>query len=142
MHGAIRVFKKSHLGHHKHPSNMERIFIPCIFTLINACLNALAYFVLHSPNAALSSVTGNVMCYAAFEWAHIVCHNGNKSRLTRGIRTHHLAHHFFAQRVCNFGFTSATWDLVFGTYYSKDPVGIVKTLVLMCPLPLLPFLAF
>ncbi|KAJ1638101.1 hypothetical protein T492DRAFT_833944 [Pavlovales sp. CCMP2436] len=140
MHGAIAVIKQSHMGHHKHPTNLDRLFIPCVFTTVNAVVNALVYFALFGKSAALASVTGNVICYTAFEWAHAICHNGHSSRLTRDVRTHHLAHHFVKQRPCNFGFTSATWDLVFGTYYSKHPLG-AKALVLLCPWPLLPFMA-
>ena len=139
MHGAIVAIQKSHMGHHKHPTNLDRVFIPCVFTVVNALVNALAYYAVFGASAALASVTGNVICYTAFEWAHVICHNGHSSRFTRDVRTHHLAHHFVAQRLCNLGFTSATWDLVFGTYYSKDPIG-GKALVLLCPWPLLPFM--
>lgn len=141
MHGSTGAVQLSHMGHHSHPRNLTRIFIPCIFTAVSAIINALVCAYLFSTMVAKASIVANVACYFMFEWAHILCHNETSSTLTAKIRSHHQLHHSIKGRDVNFGFTSAAWDIAFGTYASASDHFLGKC-ILCIPCPVVPMIIY
>lgn len=147
MHGSlVPPILKSHMGHHKHPKDTSRLMIPWVLTTMGALANAFMYAIIIDRRAALSSLVGNVICYTLFEWAHMVCHHGHimctRSHLLQGVRRHHNEHHFLHE--CNFGFTSATWDVIFDTQFPRNKsLGgdhwAFRSFHACCPWPLIPF---
>lgn len=136
MHGRIQYLKKSHYGHHLNPSDRKRLFIPIFFTILFGTFNFFIVKIVSSYEMACLNFCMNAVCYASFEWSHYVCHSKSDLWFTSKIRNHHLQHHFVKKRDVNFGFTSACWDILLGTYNS--PSNVSK--VLLIPIPVLPFI--
>jgi sterol desaturase/sphingolipid hydroxylase (fatty acid hydroxylase superfamily) len=77
-----------------------------------------------------------------FELVHYNCHSDSTYDLLSGPRQFHLFHHFVNpnhNNQQNYGFTSATWDLVFGTCdnYTKTSKFLY---ILLIPLPVFPLI--
>ena len=125
LHGQ-HMFQKIHFKHHRQPSS--KLFIPMEITTVFAVCNFGAMFHVFGWNAALINMASSVFCYLAFEWTHWMSHMPNHRQFCE----FHINHHRSSMQ--NFGFTSATWDIVFQTCDPK----MEKTWVLMIPFPILP----
>ena len=128
LHGAL--FQQTHLGHHKHPSAMEKIFIPMQITAVFAIINFIFFYRIMGINGALNNLASSIFCYIAFEWTHWQAHKNRG-----GFCEFHIMHH--RASMYNYGFTCATWDIVFCTC---DPKFERKTLLLLIPFPVLPLI--
>lgn len=135
-HGSL--FQKAHHGHHIHPSAFEKLFIPIEITAIFALVNFLFFCRLFGLAGALNNLASSIFCYLAFEWTHWQAHRFGKLGETKspyGFCEFHIMHHKCSKS--NFGFTCATWDILFDTC---DPNFKRKTFMLLIPFPILPLI--
>jgi len=120
-----------HGKHHDKPHDLKRIFVPMGLTMALAAGHYIPIWLLWGHEIGLANLLSQIICYACFEWVHYDCHV-IRSRLLRGPRRFHTNHHH-ANTGVNYGFTSATWDLVFGTC---DAVHRPWWPILCIPIPL------
>ena len=143
MHGFVQSISHAHGLHHKLPNAKEKIFIPMLLTLLFAIGNALPIYFVCGYWSSVINLASSVMCYCSFEYSHWICHCSDKSLMIyKGIRRFHLLHHayqFESVKQQNYGFTSATWDIIFGTC---EPMlqKARGSEVLLIPLPVLPLM--
>lgn len=112
---AAPIVRDYHLVHHAEP----RAFISSP-PLVGTGLIALATFgplSLLSLTAAYGMSVGMLVGYTIYMVVHHAFHN---SRLAHGswfygLRRHHMLHHH--HEGCNFGVTTAFWDVIFGTSF-------------------------
>lgn len=140
MHGAVKSIRTAHFNHHKSPSDANKIFIPILLTLLFASGNAAPVYFLFGKWAALVNFASYVFCYCSFEYVHWNCHSVAKDRLMAAPRLFHLLHH--AKRSDedvqqNYGFTSMTWDIIFGTC-DRHTLKSAYWPILLLPFPVLP----
>lgn len=136
MHGPTGDVQKSHRGHHKHPTDSRRLFIPVVLTLVCGSINAALWVVLCGARTAASMHMGYTLSYLAFETAHCCAHGFVRKRfVSREVVRHHMLHHAVASREVNFGFTTPAWDFVFATNFGGTPLLSLRRL----PFPLVAF---
>jgi sterol desaturase/sphingolipid hydroxylase (fatty acid hydroxylase superfamily) len=140
MHGSFLLIKKAHIKHHESTHDKTKIFIPIILTLSFSLINFLPLWFLCNRWLAFANLASNVLCYDLFELVHYNCHTYNKIQFLSGPKRFHILHHHYniedsIQR--NYGFTSATWDIVFGTC-DKNTLNSKWMPILLIPIPVLP----
>lgn len=114
-----------------------------LLTLLFAAGNALPIYLVGGFWSSMINLASSVMCYCVFEYLHWICHCPDHSPVIfKGIRRFHLMHHayqFDNVKQQNYGFTSATWDIIFETC---EPAlhSARGTEVLCIPLPVLPLM--
>jgi sterol desaturase/sphingolipid hydroxylase (fatty acid hydroxylase superfamily) len=123
-----------HGKHHDKPHDLKRVFVPMGLTIALAAGHYVPLWLLWGREIGLANLLSQFICYACFEWVHYDCHV-IRSRLLRGPRRFHTIHH--GNTGVNYGFTSASWDLVFGTC---DDTHRPWWPILCIPLPLFPLL--
>lgn len=128
-----------HSRHHANPRNEH--FLPVVITLCFGVINFAAAFAWMGLGFALVHLAGNVVCYSLFEMTHLISHHHHQVVLLEGPRHFHLRHHA-SKGTVNFGFTSATWDIVFGTCDPSWTMTRWGTLLLLIPLPVLPLVLY
>jgi sterol desaturase/sphingolipid hydroxylase (fatty acid hydroxylase superfamily) len=128
LHGVL--FQRSHLSHHRHPSNQDKIFIPMEVTLGFGFINFWIFYRSLGLQTALNTLSSFILCYHVFEYTHWKAHQKHYNKFCN----FHIMHHGASST--NFGFTSATWDIVFNTCDPK----FKQSWVLLIPFPILPFL--
>jgi hypothetical protein len=143
MHGSVATIRHAHQNHHRKPMDKKKIFIPMLLTLVFALGNYLPLHWAFGRATAQSSFVSIVWYYLLFELVHWDCHNLPNYRLLAGPRLFHTRHHAvpFEENACNFGFTSATWDLIFGTCDSQTKQS-PHSWILYIPFPVLPLVVF
>jgi len=143
MHGYVGMIRKSHFRHHANPHDKTKIFIPILLTLVFATGNVVPIYFAFGKWLALSNFASSIFCYLLFEWVHYDSHSTHQSRWLKPVRQFHLLHHAVqpdeTRRQQNFGFTSATFDLLFGTCDMHTQKS-EHSWILMIPFPVLPFL--
>jgi len=146
MHGSFITIKKAHFKHHEKPSDKNKIFIPIILTLFFSLLNGILLWFFGNKWLTLLNLASNVLCYHSFEWVHYNCHltyfTKKHNYIINGPRKFHLLHHSYnpeGKTQHNFGFTSATWDIVFGTCDDNTKKSAWLS-ILLVPIPVLPLI--
>ena len=123
----------SHRSHHKRPERRDRLLIPVEITIAFALVNTTAFALVTDVVCALWFLVGVTVCYFLFEYVHVCAHTvGVSNTWMSTVTAHHRRHHIRPH--CNYGFTSATWDILFGTYD-----GTLSPWLLL-PIPIIPFL--
>jgi len=131
----VLFIRHAHILHHRHPTDSRKLFIPMEVTIIFALLNFYSCFWIFGRWAALTHISSSIICYFLFEYAHWKSHQPALHTKPR-FCLFHMIHH---RHDCyNFGFTSATWDILFGTCHPGYPIRSYA--ILLIPLPLLPLL--
>lgn len=124
----------SHRSHHKRPDDAKRLFIPIEITVLFAFVNGFIWTLLFDVSHALWFLAGVTPCYLAFEYVHACAHYESPSWM-RSVTSHHRRHHI--KTSVNFGFTSASWDLVFGTY-DGAATSLASLYCSLIPFPIIP----
>lgn len=148
MHGWLPSIRKAHFQHHKQPHHVDKIFIPVCLTIAFTLGNGIPMYLYFGYWNAWVNFASYVFCYFAFEYVHWNCHCVFVDKKMEGPRMFHRLHHHPPQdrgnmevKYKNYGFTSATWDILFGTC---DP-GTANhrySYILWIPFPVLPLMAF
>lgn len=134
--------KRIHFKHHENPTDNHKIFIPMFMTLFFTIINLFPVYLLMGYRIMMVNFSSYVLCYFAFEYTHWATHRLPNSWLLKGPILFHSVHHitdYDKTNVKNYGFTSATWDLVFQTcdiHTTKKRYSYL----LYIPLPLLPLM--
>lgn len=134
--------KKIHFKHHYKPYDRNKIFIPIFFTLLFSFINLTPIYLLFGYNVMLVNFSSFILCYILFEFTHWCCHNLPNSKLLRGPRLYHLIHHtknYKSVNIKNYGFTSATWDILFNTC-CKSFLNKKYSYLLLIPYPVVPLI--
>jgi len=121
MHELKSSIRTAHFSHHKEPMHLKKIFIPILLTLLFATGNALPIYYIWGTWPAAINLASSILCYCSFELIHYSCHCVDKKSLLgvlmTGPRFFHARHHVLSTDKLNqqnYGFTSATWDILFG----------------------------
>lgn len=143
MHGYADMIRKAHFRHHANPHDKTKIFIPILLSLVFATGNVVPIYCAFGKWLALSNFASSIFCYMVFEWVHYDSHSTNQNRWLKPVRQFHLLHHAVqpeeTERQQNFGFTSAAFDLLFGTC-DRHTQKSEYVWILMIPFPVVPFL--
>jgi hypothetical protein len=140
--GDIQSMQYAHFKHHKEMHNMKRIFIPIVITMGFALLNFGMFVLALGYSEAFVNFICNSICYMLFEFVHWNCHVDNYYSVFKSLRSFHLKHHAISTKSSmqvNYGFTSATWDLVFHTADYATKIHTLKW-ILLIPYPIVPFI--
>ena len=134
--------KKQHFKHHENPTNESKIFIPIFMTLLFSLINLYPIHFLFGYKIMMVNFSSFVLCYFSFEYTHWATHCLPNSQLLKGPIMFHTIHHvtdYDKQNVKNFGFTSATWDLLFNTcdLHTKNKK---YNYLLYIPIPIIPLI--
>lgn len=137
-HGPRSPMNEVHTGHHDDANVMvgAPFFAPPVLSTINFLA---AWLVIPAPLAAAFSAT-ILISYECQGLIHAISHAwpGTRSLRSggffRAMRRHHMIHHHTGGDV-NFGFTTALWDRVFGTYstHAKRSVDVARPRVAKAP---------
>jgi sterol desaturase/sphingolipid hydroxylase (fatty acid hydroxylase superfamily) len=133
-----RWMGRVHGKHHERPTDKTRIFVPIIITVFLGVIHYIPIALYFGTWIACANLVSHIFCYACFEWVHYDSHIW-RSAFLRGPRQFHLLHHKSMSVTQNYGFTSASWDLIFGTCDVETMRGWA---VLWIPIPVLPFLFY
>lgn len=134
--------KRIHFKHHEKPLDANKIFIPMFMTLLFSVINLFPVYVLMGYRIMMVNFSSYILCYFAFEYTHWATHCIPNSKILRGPILFHSVHHVTdceKKNVKNFGFTSATWDLVFQTC-DVHTMRKKYSFLLYIPIPLLPLI--
>jgi len=132
LHGPMLA--RLHGKHHESPHDTKRVFVPIGLTIALCLCHYLPLTLLWSHEIGMTNVLSQILCYWCFEWIHYDCHV-MRSAFSRGPRRFHTIHH--GNTGVNYGFTSATWDIVFGTC---DDTHRPWWPILCIPIPLIPLM--
>jgi len=110
-----------HRYHHRHPWQLEAIFVPTVVILVLMPIHAL-FWIGVTPNLslALSGIIAYTIASIMYEWIHFFAHipYRPKSRWMKTIQKNHLAHHFKNEHYWH-AFTIPAIDKLMGT--GPDP---------------------
>jgi sterol desaturase/sphingolipid hydroxylase (fatty acid hydroxylase superfamily) len=113
------VWKRIHYDHHQDPNRLDVLFGSPSNTLLAVFAPSLPVgYAIGGWSAALASAALALVLFAFYEFCHCVQHLNYTPRLAwlRGIKKHHMAHHFHNE-TGNFGITSSLVDRLVGTHY-------------------------
>ncbi|WDF67972.1 sterol desaturase family protein [Sphingobacterium oryzagri] len=108
-----------HGVHHDYPKDRLRLVMPLSASIPMA---AFIYFIFHfffEEFTLASFFAGFLFGYLIYDECHYAMHHANfKSGLFKRIKDHHMLHHY-ADPERGFGVSSAIWDVIFGSGFSK-----------------------
>jgi hypothetical protein len=107
--------------------------LPAILTITLALVNCAIAWWLGGAGTFIA-----VVCYGLFEMSHW---HSSLGFIVDGPRRFHLRHQS-SKGTLNFGFTSATWDILFDTCDRAWTMTTFGTLLLLVPVPVLPLMLF
>ena len=113
------VWKRIHYDHHQDPNRLDVLFGSPSNTLVGVLAPSLPLgYLIGGWPCALAAVAMALVLFAFYEFCHCVQHLNftPKSAWLRGIKKHHMAHHFYNE-TGNFGITSNIVDRLVGTLY-------------------------
>jgi len=104
-----------HGVHHQYPHDKDRLVMP-ITVSVPLALLLLALFYLLLGHWVWGFFSGFLAGYITYDMMHYAIHHAKifQAPVLRGIRNHHLAHHFRDTRR-GFGVSSMLWDVIFRT---------------------------
>jgi len=113
------VWKRIHYDHHQDPNRLDVLFGSPSNTLLAVFAPSLPVgWLIGGWSAALAAAALALVLFAFYEFCHCVQHLNftPRSAWLRGIKKHHMAHHFHNE-TGNFGITSSLVDRLVGTHY-------------------------
>lgn len=138
----INKLKILHMKHHRDPKDKKKIFIPILFTSLFGTINILILYIFTDKSTLIINFSGNIICYLLFEYAHYISHENKNIYFLNELKIFHLMHHNKVnEEYTNFGFTSASWDIIFNTI-NKKYYNNKYYYILLIPYPVLPFILF
>jgi len=127
---------RGHLKHHKDPHNDRAFFIPIPITLFN---DILIFGIMMICNDSLDKIIRVISCahlsYLLFELSHYGTHYRLPYLPKRLLGFHEYHHH---ESRCNFGFTTPSWDILFGTC---NPLALDIYPLSFLPISIISFLS-
>jgi len=111
-----RIVESFHVYHHRHPKDRSVWNAgPLLILPLTALLAFPVWAALASVALTAAFMTGAVIGYGLYEWAHYLVHARTFRRgPLRYLQGFHLHHHHGNNRRC-YGVTNPLWDLLLGT---------------------------
>jgi sterol desaturase/sphingolipid hydroxylase (fatty acid hydroxylase superfamily) len=76
--------------------------------------------VVFGPAVFFQILAGTMAGYVAYDWIHYYTHHAKpKTALGKFLRRYHMRHHFENENRF-YGISSPLWDLVLGTFFSRE----------------------
>lgn len=129
MHGALRdngtpekKFRAFFLHgyHHEFPDDPMRLVMPPMGSWPIAFMIGCVWRLAFGPLAWLPILAGTMAGYVAYDWIHYYTHHAKpKTALGKFLRRYHMRHHFENENRF-YGISSPLWDLVLGTFFSRE----------------------
>jgi hypothetical protein len=116
------LLSRKHREHHANPREIPLVFVPWQVELALAPLfTLLAWTVMPTWPAALTTVVGLYVLLSAYEWTHYLLHSDYRPRSVwfRKVWRHHRLHHYKSEHYWFTVTTAGTADRIFGT--APDP---------------------
>ena len=113
------VWKRIHYDHHQDPNRLDVLFGSPSNTLVGVFAPSLPLgYAIGGWGAAMAAAALALVLFAFYEFCHCVQHLNftPTNAWLRGIKKHHMAHHFYNE-TGNFGITSNIVDRLVGTLY-------------------------
>lgn len=129
MHGALRDVDTPekrfrafmiHGYHHEFPDDRLRLVMPPMGSWPIGAGIALLWRLAFGPGAWLVIFAGTAAGYVAYDWIHYYTHHARpKTWLGKWLRRYHMRHHFENENRF-YGISHPLWDIVFGTFKSRE----------------------
>ena len=108
-----------HGVHHDFPKDRLRLVMPLSASIPMATIIYLIFFVYFAEFTLSAFFAGFLFGYLIYDECHYAMHHANfKSGFFKKIKDHHMLHHY-ADPEKGFGVSSALWDKIFGSGFSK-----------------------
>ncbi|HLS37980.1 MAG TPA: sterol desaturase family protein [Sphingobacterium bovisgrunnientis] len=108
-----------HGVHHDFPKDRLRLVMPLSASIPMATIIYLIFFVFFAEFTLSAFFAGFLFGYLIYDECHYAMHHANfKSGFFKKIKDHHMLHHY-ADPEKGFGVSSALWDKIFGSGFSK-----------------------
>ncbi len=117
-----RVHFIFHGVHHDYPKDRLRLVMPLSASIPMAAIIYFIFSFFFSPYTLAAFFSGFLLGYLIYDECHYAMHHANfKSGLFKRIKDHHMLHHY-SEPEKGFGVSSAIWDVIFGSGFSKKKV--------------------
>ncbi|MGJ1204051.1 sterol desaturase family protein [Sphingobacterium lactis] len=114
-----RVHFIFHGVHHDFPKDRLRLVMPLSASIPMAAIIYLLFSLFFSPYTLAAFFSGFLLGYLIYDECHYAMHHANfKSGLFKKIKDHHMLHHY-AEPDRGFGVSSALWDKIFDSGFTK-----------------------
>ncbi|WP_240141028.1 sterol desaturase family protein [Sphingobacterium bovisgrunnientis] len=108
-----------HGVHHDFPKDRLRLVMPLSASIPMATIIYLIFYVFFAEFTLSAFFAGFLFGYLIYDECHYAMHHANfKSGFFKKIKDHHMLHHY-AYPEKGFGVSSALWDKIFGSGFSK-----------------------
>jgi len=109
-----------HGVHHDYPQDAKRLVMPPSASIPLAILFYLLFSLFFKNQTFLFAFfAGFIVGYLLYDMLHYAIHHVNfKSPLMKELKHHHMMHHF-ADPAKGYGVSSALWDIIFRSNFSK-----------------------
>lgn len=109
-----------HGVHHDYPQDAKRLVMPPSASIPLAILFYLLFSLFFKNQTFLFAFfAGFLVGYLLYDMLHYAIHHANfKSPLMKELKRHHMMHHF-ADPARGYGVSSALWDIIFRSNFSK-----------------------
>jgi dihydroceramide fatty acyl 2-hydroxylase len=108
-----------HGVHHDFPKDRLRLVMPLSASIPMATIIYLIFYVFFAEFTLSAFFAGFLFGYLIYDECHYAMHHANfKSGFFKKIKDHHMLHHY-ADPEKGFGVSSALWDKIFGSGFSK-----------------------
>ena len=108
-----------HGVHHDFPKDRLRLVMPLSASIPMATIIYLMFYVFFAEFTLAAFFAGFLFGYLIYDECHYAMHHANfKSGFFKKIKDHHMLHHY-ADPEKGFGVSSALWDKIFGSGFSK-----------------------
>lgn len=108
-----------HGVHHDYPNDAQRLVMPPSASIPLATAFYFLYKWMLPGNLLAGFFAGFILGYLLYDMTHYLLHHAQfKNGIWKKIKQHHMLHHY-DDSTRGYGVTSAMWDRVFGSDFSK-----------------------
>lgn len=108
-----------HGVHHDYPNDAKRLVMPPSASIPMALALYFLFSLIVPGGTIYSFFTGFLIGYLAYDMTHYALHHANfKSAFWKQLKQHHMLHHY-SDPTKGYGVSSALWDKVLGSDFTK-----------------------
>ncbi len=108
-----------HGVHHDYPNDAKRLVMPPSASIPLAFLFFLLFDAIFQAYLLYAFFAGFIAGYLIYDMTHYALHHHNfKGSFWQGLKKHHMLHHY-SDETKGYGVSSAIWDEIFRTNFSK-----------------------
>ena len=109
-----------HGVHHDYPKDKKRLVMPLSASIPMATIFYFLFFLVLQQNQLFAFFPGFLLGYLIYDMLHYAMHHYNfKSGIMKKIKQHHMLHHYHDSSK-GYGVSSALWDDILQTKFSKS----------------------